>query len=123
MQIRPSAFERRDPDPLILVASTWLASGMVYYGFAPVPLHDATFGWTAAFWLLAAPVLVLAIRWAFARRTRLALATRTDRHARRRDPAVRWRRGAVRRRNAPARRGPAGFAEPGPAGKRAHGVR
>lgn len=48
-----------ESDPLTLAAGTWLACGMVLYGLTPVPLHDATLGWSPAFWLLAAPLLLL----------------------------------------------------------------
>jgi hypothetical protein len=46
-------------DPLTLAAGTWLACGMVLYGLTPLPLHDATLGWSPAFWLLAAPLMLL----------------------------------------------------------------
>ncbi|HEX5952318.1 MAG TPA: hypothetical protein VFY94_04000 [Rhodanobacteraceae bacterium] len=58
----PSAFER---DPLALGAGTWLACGVVLYGLTPLPLHDAALGWSPAFWLLAAPCLLLLARGAF----------------------------------------------------------
>src|SRR5690242_21568657 len=48
-----------ESDPLTLAAGTWLACGMVFYGLTPVPLHDSTLGWSPAFWLLAAPLLLL----------------------------------------------------------------
>ena len=52
------------PDSLALAAATWLAAGVVLMGLTPLPLRDATLGWTPAFWLLAAPaVLLLARRW------------------------------------------------------------
>jgi len=57
-----STFEQ---DPLTLAAGTWLASGMVLYGLTPLPLHDAALGWSPAFWLLAAPCLLLIARRAF----------------------------------------------------------
>ena len=56
-------------DALTLIAGTWLASGCVLLGLTPLPWHDATLGWTPAFWLLAAPCLLLlaktlCARWA-----------------------------------------------------------
>lgn len=99
-------------DPLILAAATWLACGMVLYGFSPLPLHDATLGWSAAFWLLAAPALVLLLRW---------LAAGFGRRGHRRDTAAgRWRSGfqrhhrrpAIRRRSASAPQGTPGIRGP-----------
>ena len=46
-------------DPLTLAAGTWLACGLVLYGLTPLPLHDAALGWSPAFWLLAAPLMLL----------------------------------------------------------------
>ena len=45
---------------ITLMAATWFACGVVLYGLTPLPLHDPTLGWSAAFWLLAAPLLLLA---------------------------------------------------------------
>ncbi|TAN02891.1 MAG: hypothetical protein EPN36_15395 [Rhodanobacteraceae bacterium] len=50
-------------DPLTLAAGTWLACGLVLYGLTPLPLHDPTLGWSAAFWLLVAPTTVLLARY------------------------------------------------------------
>lgn len=52
----------RAPDTLTMIAATWLASGCVLLGLTPLPWHDATLGWTPAFWLLAAPCLLLLAR-------------------------------------------------------------
>jgi len=52
-------------DPLTVAAGTWLACGMVLYGLTPLPLRDAALGWSPAFWLLAAPCLLLVARRAF----------------------------------------------------------
>ena len=52
-------------DPLALAAGTWLACGIVLYGLTPLPLRDAALGWSPAFWLLAAPCLLLVARRAF----------------------------------------------------------
>ncbi len=49
-------------DPLTLGAGTWLACGAVVAGLTPLPIHDAANGWSAAFWLLAAPLVVLLAR-------------------------------------------------------------
>ena len=72
-----STFEQ---DPLTLAAGTWLASGMVLYGLTPLPLHDAALGWSPAFWLLAAPCLLLVAKSAFSPR----LGSSTQRPAYRR---------------------------------------
>ncbi|MGH8213113.1 MAG: hypothetical protein ACREPP_07810 [Rhodanobacteraceae bacterium] len=52
------------PDALTLAAATWLAAGVVLLLLTPLPAHDARTGWSIAFWLLAAPAAVLAIRLA-----------------------------------------------------------
>jgi hypothetical protein len=52
----------RNPDALTLAAATWLAAGLVLLGLTPLPLHDPRYGWSLAFWLLAAPSAVLAAR-------------------------------------------------------------
>lgn len=52
----------REPDALVLAAATWLAAGVVLLGLTPLPLHDAHYGWSLAFWLLAAPSAILAAR-------------------------------------------------------------
>ena len=52
-------------DPLTVAAGTWLACGMVLYGLTPLPLRNAALGWSPAFWLLAAPCLLLVARRAF----------------------------------------------------------
>lgn len=53
---------RAAPDPITLAAATWLACGIVMLGLTPLPLHDATLGWSPAFWLLAAPAVALLAR-------------------------------------------------------------
>ncbi len=55
------------PDPVMLFAATWLACGLVLLGLTPLPLHDATLGWSPAFWALAAPAMVLVAYRACAR--------------------------------------------------------
>lgn len=52
----------REPDALTLAAVTWLAAGLVLFGLTPLPLHDPHYGWSLAFWLLAAPVVLLTSR-------------------------------------------------------------
>jgi hypothetical protein len=52
----------RDPDALTLAGATWLAVGLVLFGLTPLPLHDPHYGWSLAFWLLAAPSAILATR-------------------------------------------------------------
>lgn len=47
------------PDIVSLAAATWLACGVVLLGLTPLPLRDANLGWSPAFWLLAAPFLLL----------------------------------------------------------------
>jgi hypothetical protein len=56
-------------DALTLAAATWLACGLVLFGLTPLPWRDAALGWSPAFWLLAAPCLVLTARQAFVPRT------------------------------------------------------
>ncbi|HET6913407.1 MAG TPA: hypothetical protein VFH71_08740 [Rhodanobacteraceae bacterium] len=53
---------RREPDALSLAAATWLAAGAVLFGLTPLPLHDPHYGWSLAFWLLAAPGAILLAR-------------------------------------------------------------
>ncbi|MGN6312506.1 MAG: hypothetical protein ACTHMO_01960 [Rhodanobacteraceae bacterium] len=53
---------RRNPDALTLAAATWLATGLVLLGLTPLPLHDPRYGWSLAFWLLVAPVVLLTSR-------------------------------------------------------------
>lgn len=53
---------RREPDALTLAAATWLAAGLVLLGLTPLPLHDPHYGWSLAFWLLAAPAAILFAR-------------------------------------------------------------
>lgn len=50
------------PDPTTLAAATWLACGVVLLGLTPLPLRSATLGWSLAFWLLAAPSILLLAR-------------------------------------------------------------
>jgi hypothetical protein len=57
----------RPHDVLTLAAATWLACGIVLFGLTPLPWRDATLGWTPAFWLLAAPCVLLIARRAFPR--------------------------------------------------------
>ena len=57
MRILPNA--DRGPDALTLAAATWLAVGLVLLGLTPLPLHDARYGWSPAFWLIAAPLALL----------------------------------------------------------------
>lgn len=72
----------REPDALSLGAATWLACGIVLLGLTPLPLHAAALGWSPAFWLLAAPCVVL-----LARRVHLA-ASRAPFSDRRRGPPM-----------------------------------
>jgi hypothetical protein len=69
-----SAADSRPTREITLVATTWFACGVVLYGLTPLPLHDPTLGWSAAFWLLAAPLLLLAARFACAPSRHLAPA-------------------------------------------------
>ena len=57
-------------DTLTLIAATWLASGGVLLCLTPMPWHDATLGWFPAFWLLAAPCLLLVAKRLIPRRAR-----------------------------------------------------
>jgi hypothetical protein len=65
----------RQADPLILAAATWLASGLVLLGLTPLPLHDAHLGWTATFWLVLAPTILLGVRAWLTRTRRVAAAS------------------------------------------------
>ena len=60
-------------DALALAAATWLACGIVLFGLTPLPWRDTTLGWSPAFWLLAAPCLVLIAKRAFLPRTQETL--------------------------------------------------
>lgn len=60
-------------DVLTLAAATWLACGIVLFGLTPLPWRDATFGWSPAFWLLAAPCVLLVARHVFPSRTEKTL--------------------------------------------------
>ncbi|MGH8192146.1 MAG: hypothetical protein ACREP2_11940 [Rhodanobacteraceae bacterium] len=53
------------PDPILLGAATWLACGVVLLGLTPLPLRGAALGWSPAFWLLAAPAILLLARCIF----------------------------------------------------------
>lgn len=74
---------RRESDALALAAATWFAAGLVLMGLTPLPLHDPHYGWSLAFWLLAAPGAILAAR----------LLIRTD------QPPMPVRLRSIRRRN------------------------
>ncbi|HET7930576.1 MAG TPA: hypothetical protein VFL63_04200 [Rhodanobacteraceae bacterium] len=107
MQQRIRSMLDRQPDPLTLAAGTWLASGLVLLCLTPYPLHDTSLGWTATFWLVLAPAIVLGVR-AWSTRTRRIASTppARSRHphgARPRDrninaATVRRERGGVRQR-------------------------
>ena len=56
-------------DTLTLAAATWLACGLMLFGLTPLPWRDATLGWSPAFWLLAAPCVLLVARRAFPSQT------------------------------------------------------
>ena len=51
---------RREPDVLTLAVVTWLAGGIVLLGLTPLPLRDPRYGWSLTFWLVAAPLALLA---------------------------------------------------------------
>jgi hypothetical protein len=50
------------PDALTLASATWLACGVVLLGLTPLPLHDPISGWSPAFWLVGAPLVLLMAR-------------------------------------------------------------
>ncbi len=54
-----SSRNRGESDTLTLAALTWLAVGLVLLGLTPLPAHDAMYGWSPAFWLIAAPAAIL----------------------------------------------------------------
>jgi hypothetical protein len=62
---RRSSSPNAAPDPVTLAAATWLACGIVLLGLTPLPLRDATLGWSPAFWLLVAPAILLLARYMF----------------------------------------------------------
>jgi hypothetical protein len=76
MPRQPRSESAFPPDALTLAAATWLACGIVLFGLTPLPWRDATLGWSPAFWLLAAPCLLL-----IARRTFLPRAHEAPRYA------------------------------------------
>jgi hypothetical protein len=43
-------------------ALAWLAVGAAVATWLPLSVHDTRYGWSAAYWLLAAPILMLAVR-------------------------------------------------------------
>lgn len=51
--------QRPRSDALTLGAGTWLAIGLVLLVLTPLPLHVARYGWSLAFWLIGAPVVIL----------------------------------------------------------------
>jgi hypothetical protein len=65
MPRHPESESARPHDALMLAAATWLACGIVLFGLTPLPWRDATLGWSPAFWLLAAPCLLLIARRTF----------------------------------------------------------
>lgn len=71
MQARTSTTPPVQADAVTLAAGTWLASGLVLLGLTPLPLHDASAGWTTPFWLVLAPAIMLGVR-AWFTRTRCA---------------------------------------------------
>ena len=96
----------RSHDALTLAAATWLACGIVLFGLTPLPWHDATLGWSPAFWLLAAQCVLLIARRAFPSQAHESLR-HPGRVIQRKDaPATRRRKGnasrAVRTRRAAA---------------------
>lgn len=93
-------------DALTLAAATWLACGVVLFGLTPLPWRDAALGWSPAFWLLAAPCVLLVARRAFPSQT-VETLRRPVRSIHRNDvPVPRHRHGhaarAVRRRRSAA---------------------
>ncbi|HEX7113236.1 MAG TPA: hypothetical protein VF216_12390 [Mizugakiibacter sp.] len=65
-------------------ALAWLGAGLLALLLTPLPLYDRLLGWSAAFWLVGAPLVVLAVlaprlplallRAAIPRRRRFAIA-------------------------------------------------
>ena len=79
-------FHNWKPDVLVMTTAAWLAAGAVLLGLTPLPLHDAYYGWSTTFWLLAAPAAMLAAR--FALRTDHALSPVRLRSIRRRNSCM-----------------------------------
>jgi hypothetical protein len=86
----------RPHDTLTLAAATWLACGIVLFGLTPLPWRDATLGWSPAFWLLAAPCLLLIARRAFLPDTQAAPRYAARSVKRNNVPALRRRKTASR---------------------------
>lgn len=98
---RPEPTPRHDA--LTLAAATWLACGLVLFGLTPLPWRDATLGWSPAFWLLAAPLVLLVARRVFPLQTEVA-PRHPARSIQRNDaPAPRRRHGSARRAAHPRR--------------------
>ncbi|HLI17283.1 MAG TPA: hypothetical protein VKV22_03315 [Rhodanobacteraceae bacterium] len=104
MPHRSLATSNRQPDLLNLAAATWLACGAVLLGLTPLPLRDATLGWSPAFWLLAAPCLLLLARRVLAWQRAPKSARHKMRPARRTGVQA-IRRGAIRVQPGPRTRG------------------
>lgn len=77
--MRQAPAASRSIDTLTLIAGTWLACGCVLLGLTPLPWHNATFGWAPAFWMLAAPCLLLLARAWWARQAAGTTASRDPR--------------------------------------------
>lgn len=75
MRHRSAAPQPASSDPLTLAAGTWLAAGIVLLGMTPLPLHDANWGWSPAFWLLVAPAMLCGARRIVQATTPLRLAS------------------------------------------------
>jgi hypothetical protein len=83
--MRKSMPESNHPSRVLAASLAWLAGGSTLLFSTAVPAHTAMLGWTPAFWLLAAPLLVL-------------LATLHGRRDRYRPARTLSRRGVHRRR-------------------------
>lgn len=57
--MRPHSHPSARHPRLLAIAALWLALGCLLLATTLVPAHTALLGWTPAFWLLAAPLLVL----------------------------------------------------------------
>lgn len=92
-------------DPLILATASWLACGVVLLGLTPLPLHTQALGWAPAFWLLAAPgVLLIARRMLVPRQSLVPMRREIRGNGHANAQAVRRRRTRGALRGRPAQR-------------------
>ncbi|MGH8160354.1 MAG: hypothetical protein ACREPQ_19750 [Rhodanobacter sp.] len=78
--MRPQPLPASHPSHLLGSAALWLLCGSALVLTTVVPMHTALLGWTPAFWLIGAPMIVLlALKPTLPHR--LLLSARPPRHA------------------------------------------